>query len=205
MQNTDAAARYAYDINRISRASLLVAPIDSRAAYATLGSALGVPNYNVSSDYAQGLIQTGKRSTSNRDWWNWNIGSQSPQTNRDLAGFLLYKTGASSSPLYGALPGPYESAVVPVAGGIVGSVQWEAVREGIDDIRYIGILKALIRELRDLKAYKSETDLADSYLIGALSKPLIDLSPSQQQDIRRGVIDRALKLQALLAKASKGR
>ena len=205
LQSSDAASRYASDINSVSRASLLVANVDSRATYTTLGSALGVPNYNVSSDYAQGLIANGRRGTSNRDWWNWNIGSQSPETNRYLAGFLLYRTGSSSSPLYGALPGPYETAVVPVEGGIVRSVQWEAVREGIDDIRYIGILKGLIRELRDLKAYKKETDLADSYLIGALAKPLIELSPSDQQDIRRNIIERALNLQTLLAKANKGR
>ncbi len=205
LRNTGAAQSYANAVRNGSRSSLLVAPIDSRGTYNTLGPALDVPVYNVSSDYAQKLIVDGKRTTSNRDWWNWNIGNQSPLENRLLAGFLLYKTGSSSSPLYGALPGPYNTAVVPVEGGVLDTVQWEAVREGIDDIRYIGILKALIRELRDLKAYKNETDLADSYLIGALSKPLTGLSPTEQQEIRRQIITRAITLQGLVTKASKGR
>lgn len=205
VKSGDAARDYALAVRDGSRSSLLVSPIDSRASYANLGTALDVPVYNVSSDYAQKLISDGKRTTSNRDWWTWSIGNQSPLKDRLLAGFLLYKTGASSSPLYGALAGPYDKAVVPVEGGVVDTVQWEAVREGIDDIRYIGILKGLIRELRDLKAFKAETDLADSYLIGALQKPLTGLGPSEQQELRRNLISRAVKLQALLTKASKGK
>jgi hypothetical protein len=214
-------------VSAANRNGLVVAEVQSTEDYRALTSALNdasgerlAPIYTVSSDYAQKILAAGKRSTPNRDYWTWNIPSQSALRNRLFAGFLLYKTGPG---LYGAFPGPYgyvpqgtanpfaafdpsadlsaprpQMAAFPVQGGVLDTVQWEAVSAGVDDIRYIGALKGYIRELKDAKKRKDATDAAESYLAAVASKPLLQLSPAQHQANRNGIRTQALKLKAIL-------
>lgn len=225
-----AAGRYAESARNANRNALVVAPVDSSSTYGELARAGGdafAPVYAVSSDYAQKVLTEGRRFTPNRDWWSWNISQQSPVRNRLLAGFLLWKTGNG---MYGAFPGPYQFvpegtdpysvvnaspedatmsptaprpqlAAFPVEGGVLDTLQWEAVREGIDDVRYADVLKTLSREIKDLKIRKDATDLAESYLLGVMGKPLLSLSPREHQVFRREIANQCLKLQAILAKA----
>lgn len=206
---------------------LVVAPVESTAAYASLSGALSDPRgeklapiYSLSSDYAQKLLAEGKRSTPNRDYWSWSIPTQNPLRNRTFAGLLLYKTGPG---LYGAFPGPYQFApngetltptsdanpatrpqmtTLPVEGGVLDTVQWEAVREGVDDIRYIGVLKAYARELKDFQnpALKTPIGLAESYLIGVTGKNLLQYTPAQYVVFRRTLIKESFKLKSLLTR-----
>lgn len=215
LSSGDAAGEYARRVREANRNALTVAPIASQSVYATLGNALDVPNYAVSSDVAQNLLSTGRRTTSNRDWWSWNIGQEKPVMNRLYAGFLLYKTGLNSSPLYGAFPGPYQfvpdgggdpfdpasqMAVYPAQNGVINTVQWEATREGVDDIRYIGALKAVARQIRDdeklkvMSAVKTAVDGAETFLRTSISKNLVALPSVEHQRIRRGLADQTLKL-----------
>jgi hypothetical protein len=213
-------------VRAANRNGLVVAPVQSMDDYKALASALNdasgerlAPIYTISSDYAQKLLAEGKRSTPNRDYWTWNIPSQSAVRNRLFAGLLLYKTGPG---LYGAFPGPYdyipqgasifaafdpaadpsaprpEMAAFPVQGGVLDTIQWEAVSAGVDDIRYIGALKGYIRELKDAKQRKDATDAAESYLAAIASKPLLQLTPAQHQANRLGIMNQALKLKAIL-------
>lgn len=179
--------------------------------------------YDVASDYAQKLLATGKRENPNRDWWSWNLAEANPRMNRLYAGYLLYQTGINGSGFYGAFvrtnPGPAvgevaEEATSPATEGLtlarpyisknaVGdpatdTLQWEAAREGIDDIRYLTNLKTYLREVKDLKIRKDATDEAELFLQKALSRSLVNVSPGELQTIRRGVADRSLKLLTIL-------
>ena len=187
--------------------ALLVAPVASRAKYdllaPTLDSGVFAPVFAASSDYTSTLVATGKREIGNHDYWSWNIASQNPVRNRLLAGYLLCRTGSNSSPLYGAFADPQaagDSAAngsgvfYPVQGGIINTIQWEAVREGIDDVRYFGALKNYIRDLKDRQLRKDLTTESDNYAAAVLKKPLWTLSPLDYQKTRQAMINQALKL-----------
>lgn len=210
-----AAGAYADNVRKGSRRKgLVVAPISSSSVFTSLGSSLDVPIYAVSSDVAQNLIATGRRTTTNRDWWSWNISQETPLRNRSLAGFQLYKTGLNSSPLYGAFPGPYQfvpegsspfdasaqMAVYPAANGVIDTLQWEAAREGIDDIRYIGALKTVARQILDdekmktMPAVKQAVADADTFLTQAMRRNLDTLPAAEYQNTRRKIADQTLKL-----------
>jgi hypothetical protein len=193
--------------------AVIIAPVGSKAAYdslsPTLASGAFAPVFAASSDYTSTLVATGKREIRNRDYWSWNLALQSPLRNRLLAGYLLYRTGLNSSPLYGAMVDPYvppaatensgvtgspSGVLYPVQGGVIDTIQWEAVREGIDDIRYFGALKNYIRELKDRQIRKDLTDASDAYVSAVLKKPLWTLSPGEYQKVRQGMVDQSLKL-----------
>ncbi len=189
---------------------LIVAGVDSKATYDSLSSTLAggafAPIFAASSDYTSTLVATGKREIRNRDYWSWNLALQSPLRNRLLAGYLLNRTGLNSSPLYGAIVDPFldtastgvsgspSGVFYPVQGGVINTIQWEAVREGIDDVRYYGALKNYIRELKDRQIRKDLTDASDAYVAAVLKKPLWILSPAEYQKTRQGIIDQSLKL-----------
>lgn len=189
--------------------ALVVAPVATKAKYDLLSPALdsGVfaPIFAASSDYTSALVATGKRRIGNHDYWSWNVALQNPIRNRLLAGYLLCRTGANSSPLYGAFADPrapnIDSSAVntsgvfyPVQGGIINTIQWEAVREGIDDVRYFGALKNYIRDLKDRQLRKDLTTESDNYAAAVLKKPLWTLSPLDYQKTRQGMINQTLKL-----------
>jgi hypothetical protein len=186
------------------------------------------PIYPIEADYTQQLLRDGKRPPTirNVDYWTWSIPSETPLRNRLYAGFLLYSTGKSGSGVYGAFTGPYQfvpegsdpfaafsgggaadpatgpqMTTYPVQGGVLDTLQWEAVREGIDDIRYIGIMKGFIRDLKDLKVSKEVTDAAESYLFNLVSKPLMTQTAAQLQANRRGIVREALKMKSILQPA----
>jgi hypothetical protein len=75
-----------------------------------LAPIVDVPIYSIGADYPQRLIQTGKRESNKRDWWTWNLGQENAPLNRLYTGFLLYRTGLNSSPLFGAFAGPFQYA-----------------------------------------------------------------------------------------------
>jgi hypothetical protein len=225
-KSPDAARTYGQQARDADKNTLVVATVPSDNAYSGLAGGMGdalAPLYTLSSDHAEKLMAEGHRVTPNRDWWTWNIGGNDPIRNRLYAGFLLFKTGNG---LYGAFPGPYQSytgdpyaifnsgssadaatsrmATFPVEGGVLDTVQWEAVHSGIDDIRYTDALKTISRELKDARVGKSQTDLADSYLIGIAKKPMLPLTPAQVQSIRRSIATQTIKLQQLLKKSGHG-
>ena len=227
-KSTDAVRDYGQQARTADKNALVVADVPSESAYADMSSAIGdelAPLYTLSSDHATKLMAAGHRSTPNRDWWTWSIGANDAIRNRLYAGFLLFKTGNG---LYGAFPGPYQSfaagtdpyavfnrsgegpdltmaapqmATYPVQGGVLDTVQWEAVRSGIDDIRYIDALKTVSRDLIDAHVGKSATDYANSFLLGVAGRPLLALNPTQVQALRRNIAGQTVKLQQMLSKA----
>ena len=117
---------------------------------------------------------------------------------------MIFKTGPG---FYGAFPGPYQfipegvdpyaafaddadgkdnlpqMSTFPIKGGVLDTLQWEAVREGVDDIRYIGVLKGYIRELKDAKRRKDATDYAESYLKGQVDKLSLGMDPGRSASL----------------------
>ncbi len=232
LQQVASAAENFTALRGLKRRPLTAAPVTGPAAADTLSALVDVPIYNVTAEYPQRLLMTGRRENPKRDWWSWNPALEQPLQNRLYAGYLLYRTGLNSSPLYGAFVGPYqfspngdpfnETAMAAVAGenkqpvlrpqmlayptrdGLLDTLQWEAAREGVDDIRYITNLKTYIRELIDLKISKELTDEADAFLRRSMSISLATATPGELQAIRRGIADRALKLLTILrAKGSR--
>ena len=96
---------------------------------------------------------------------------------------------------------PIQMATFPVEDGVLDTIQWEAVREGVDDIRYLDALKTVSRELKDAHLGKSQTDYADSLLIGFAQRPLLTLKPADIQTMRRLVALQYIKLAQILAKS----
>ena len=220
-------------IRAANKRAVIVAPITSQSMLDALGQTIDVPVYNVASEYPQRLLAGGRREKNQRDWWSWNLAQEDPLRNRLYAGYLLYRTGLNSSPLYGAFPGPYQfvpgggdpygekaaaaeasgaapvlrpqMVTYPVPGGVLDTLQWEATREGVDDIRYITNLKTYIRELKDLQLAKVETEEAETFLRDAMTRPLSTLPPAELQAIRRGIADQSIKLLTVLRANAKPR
>ena len=216
-------ASYDSTVRRRNRNQLTGAYIETLEDYAALSASLSDKNgerlaavYPISSEYVQKIRTEKRRSTQNRDYWTWNIPAQSPNRNRLLAGYLLFQTGPA---LYGALPGPYQDipagsdpyaelnpedspasmTTFPVSGGVLDTVQWEAVRSGVDDIRYIGALKSAIRDLKDVKKRKDLTDEADAFVTEMMKKDLLSQTPAQVQANRIALLKAALNLKAAMA------
>jgi hypothetical protein len=89
----------------------------------------------------------------------------------------------------------------------VGTVRWEALREGIDDTRYITTLMSALREVKDALKVRGTKNAAlaqktvegaEAYLSASLAKPLKDLSNRECQEIRLKLAQYTIKLRAML-------
>ena len=100
-------------------------------------------------------------------YWYSNAGREYPDANRYKAGFFAWRCG-SSGQLYWAydntgndLWNDFDSrahdhnAVYIIDGKIRSTIQWEAIREGLDDLRYIYMLEKLIARYPNAPAAKS--------------------------------------------------
>lgn len=184
------------------------------------------PIYPVSSDYAQKVLKDRKRSTTNKDFWTWSVANQNPVKNRLLAGYMTFKTGTTQPGFYGVFLGPYQNIpdgtdpyaafgegaanaailpqqiAYPVKNGTLDTLQWEAIREGIDDTRYMGVLKTYIRQIKDNDAlrirYKAVTDNSELLLANQLERASLTMTAEQAQNYRALVIKECIKLRDLL-------
>ena len=200
----------------ITAAKLIPAALlTSQMDYDTMNAALGLAIYNRDSAYAQKLIQTkGLRLSSTRDWWYWPASIENPLVNRLDAGFLLWRAN-----LYGAyLPeymtafgtDPYDETsagaadafsayrpqmlAYPSADGPIDTLQWEAVREGITDARYLTTMYASLREAKDAHISKALISDAETYVKAFLDKPLAGLPESELDKARTQIASYALQL-----------
>lgn len=84
----------------------------------------------------------------------------------------------------------------PTINGIIDTIAWEGLREGIDDIRYLSTLERLVKEQENNLAIVQEFQQATSYL--ASLKIRKDVEPTQ---VRAEVIDFILKLNNAISRA----
>ncbi len=179
-----------------------------QADYDRFAPDMGVVLLSRDSVYAQDLLRThGKRVSTIRDWWYWPAANEDPLTNRLDAGYLLWRAN-----LYGAFLPSYEEAfgadpydeqsagaapmlaalrpqmlVYPAQDGVIDTLQWEAVREGMTDVRYLTTMYAALRECKDAHIAKPLVTQAEGYAKAFLDKPLA-LLPGDKLDAARAQI-----------------
>lgn len=191
-------------IEAIRRAKLRsFAVINDPAAFDRLSDSLDTIAVSVDLPYIQKLFAGEKRTCNRNEWLYWDT-SKDAKDNRLYAGFLLWKTG-----LDGIMPPLALAAETPGAApqSVVGTVQWEAIREGIDDTRYATTLMAALREVKDalkVNGTKNSTlaqktvDDTEAYLAAAFTKPFKDLNHSDYQMIRSKMANYTIALRKVL-------
>ena len=183
--------------------------------FTALGTTTDIAVYNRDSAYPQQLLRTnGLRASAIRDWWYWPATDEDPKTNRIDTGVLLWKAN-----LYGAFLPDYQTAfgsdpydetslgagpskiafrplmlTYPVKDGVLDTLQWEACREGVSDIRYLTTMYAALRECKDAHTAKPLTTEAETYVKTFLTKPLANLPEGQYDGFRSKVAAYAISL-----------
>lgn len=163
------------------------------------------------------IAQNGSRDVKKRDWLWWTSAQSDSHRSRLYTGFLLWRAN-----LYGAIASDYETAystdpfddnvqppgknaanrpqmlTYPTQDGLISTVQWEAIRQGINDVRYMTTFAAAVRECRDNHLapdlVKEASDAVDAFL----AKPADSLTDADLEAGRMLVANYANKLRALL-------
>ena len=191
--------------------------IPHQADYDALSSNSDIVVYSINSEYAQQLLRTkGQRLSMLHDWWYWPATDEDAKLNRVNAGYLLWRSG-----LYGAYLPDYQTAfgtdpydessagaapskaayrplmlTYPVQNGVLDTVQWEACREGVTDVRYLTTMFAALRECKDNHVAPALVSSAETYIKTFLDKPLTTLPGGDYDVTRSKVADYAIKLRA---------
>lgn len=195
--------------------SLVGSIVASSNSFDALKNDLDLVIYPEDEPYVQKLLRTGgQRSVNIRDWWVWPSAQVDPQIARLYSGFLLWR-----SDLYGAFVSDYESTygadpydeastptdaasfpyrpammTYPAAGGVIDTVQWEAAREGVNDVRYLTTMYAAMRECKDNHVAPALVLEASTYVNNLLGRPLWGMTDADYQDCRRHIAHYAVLL-----------
>ena len=180
--------------------------VRSSDAYNAEADALDMPIYSVDEPYVQQLLLTsGKRTSDKYDYWFWPAYEPDTQANRLYAGFLLYRAN-----LYGAFVPNYQApyaanpfddtlpsgasgdaarvrpamATYPVQGGVLDTVQWEAVQAGVNDIRYLTTYFAALRECKDNHVARASVATMEPQVKAMLDKAYWVMSDTDYQNLR---------------------
>lgn len=150
-------------------------------------------NYRVDMPYVQALINGGTTRTNKWEWYWWDA-RESVDQNRINAGIALWRSG-----LYGCIPYwmPKDVADQP---GNLDSVLCEALREGVDDTRYLTTYMKAVRELKDKKRQSDKEYIAstETYLSAFMAKPLDKVTPADLRAFRAKMAEFSIKLGAML-------
>lgn len=189
--------------------------IPRQADFGALGATTDIAVYNRDSEYPQQLLRNkGQRVSMTRDWWYWPATGADPKTNRVDSGLLLWRSN-----LYGAFLPDYQTAfgtdpydedavgaapskaafrplmlTYPVKDGVLDTLQWEACREGVNDVRYLTTMYAALRECKDAHIAKPLVAEAEDYVKTFLDKPLANLPESQLDGFRTQIANYAIQL-----------
>jgi len=185
--------------------------------FTALGQSADIVVYNRDSEYPQKLLRTnGQRLSMTRDWWYWPASNEDPKTNRVDSGVLLWKSNLYDAFLpdyqtaFGADPYDETSAgaspskiafrplmlTYPVKGGVLDTLQWEACREGVTDVRYLTTMYAALRECKDAHIAKPLATESETYVKTFLNKPLANLPEGQYDTFRTRVATYAIRLRS---------
>lgn len=150
-------------------------------------------NYKVDAPYVQSLVNGGANRTNKWEWYWWDS-RQSVQQNRINAGIGLWRSG-----LYGCMPMWIPKDALDRADNL-NSLLCEALREGINDTRYITTYMKALRELKDKKRSSDKDYIAstETYLANFLQKPLDKITPADLRDFRSKMAQFSTKLAAML-------
>lgn len=191
--------------------------ISDSADYDALQAGLDTPIYYRDEEYALSLVRSGgKRQNDKSDWWFWQVTGEEPAKNRVSSGYLLWRSN-----LYGAFIPVYQEAFgtdpydetsagavparaglrpemlsYPTSTGVLDSLRWEAVREGINDVRYLTTFYAALRECKDAHIAEPLTEEAEGYVTSFLSKPLANMPESALDAARSRITEYAVQLRS---------
>ncbi len=161
---------------------------------------LDMPIYSVDEQYVQDLVRTaGLRTSDKHDFWFWPAYENDPQANRLYAGYLLfranlfgayipdYQTCACSDPYQVDGDSTVNPAMLtyPVKGGVLDTVQWEAVQAGVNDMRYLTTFYAALRECKDNHVARPLAASFEPQVKQLMSKAFWVLDDSEYQKARR--------------------
>lgn len=171
----------------------VAATIASDAAVQKLMPGLDAVNYRIDMPYVQALINGGTNRTNKWEWYWWD-GRESVSDNRINAGIALWRSG-----LYGCMPYWMPKDVTDKPNNL-DSLLCEALREGVDDTRYITTYMKALRELKDKKRGSDKDYIAstETYLSMFLSKPLDKLTPADLRVFRAKMAEFSIKLTTML-------
>jgi hypothetical protein len=82
----------------------------------------------------------------------------------------------------------------PAQDGVIDTVQWEAVREGINDTRYLTTMYAALRECKDAHIEPALVAEAETYVETFMDKPLALLPETDLDTARAKIASYALRL-----------
>ncbi len=189
--------------------------IPRQADFQALSATTDIAVYNRDSEYPQQLLRNkGQRVSMTRDWWYWPAADTDPKTNRVDSGLLLWRSN-----LYGAFLPDYQTAfgadpydessagaapskaafrpqmlAYPIKDGVLDTLQWEACREGVNDVRYLTTMYAALRECKDAHIAKPLVGEAEGYVKTFLDKPLANLPEPQYDAFRAQIANYAIEL-----------
>jgi hypothetical protein len=137
---------------------------------------IDIPNYSMCDPgidgYIKGLSEGRLKKNPKREWYYWQIMKERPKTARLMCGFYLWK-----SKLDGIFPycyqmintaDPYDDftpwewrgykwrphlVTYPSKEGPIDTLQWEACREGIDDMKYVATLEDTVRRMKNMRSF----------------------------------------------------
>lgn len=214
---TDAQARLADFGKKDWKTSAYIA---SQADIDALQGSVGLALDSYDSPYAQSLLRSkGKRTSGTRDWWYWPAADEDPRANRLNAGYFLWRAN-----LYGAFVPEYQASfgadpydetsagapsslaayrprmlTYPAQDGVIDTLQWEAAREGVNDVRYLTSMFLALGDCRHIyNIAKPLTDEAEAYVNTFLDKPLALLSDADYDKARAKIADYAIQLNAAI-------
>jgi hypothetical protein len=186
---------------------------------ARLGSLLDVRCYAIGSVTSVPAAAESTRQAGAAFWWYTNAARELPDVRRYLAGVWFWSTGAdgqgywvyqsrwTQSPAFLDLEGnahAHDYVAYPDVDGLIPTIQWECIRMGIDDARYLYTLEAAIAARRGTpQAAAAENFLAslrktmpESTTLPNGSSILYDCpwQASQFTELRKNVIQHILAL-----------
>ena len=170
------------------------ARISCELALQQLEPKLDAINYHVDMPYIQSLINgTAKKTSMKTDWYWWDA-QKSVNDNRLYAGVIAWKAG-----LFGCMPTWMPEEGKESLDGVK-SLLTVALREGVDDTRYMTSFMKALRELKDLKRPRDKyyIETTEAYLKTFMSKPLYQLNPTQLAGMRAKLTEYSLALSAKL-------
>ena len=124
-----------------------------------------------------------------------------------MSGFILEKSGctgvmpwaymSSSRDPYNDFDGKDMCIAYPSKEEPIPTLAWEAIREGVDDVRYLTTLKELIKKQKDTRkvqrAKKVISEIMDKISLN-VSESLFDLTDKDLQDLRWRIAQEIMRL-----------
>jgi len=187
-----------------------------------LRGVLDTPVYSVTNpdfgDCVRDRILGKAAPLSTTECYTWEAMQEDPSINRLFCGFYLWK-----SRMRGILPKTYQSVIAgedpfndgagstlrqrmmtyPSKQGVIDTIQWEAAREGIDDLRYLTFLEQLITGVRNVRRPGLPEAIANAEKSLARVRSVIQsdyrislksLRPRDYQKLRWDVAEAGLKI-----------